>query len=252
VPSDYVPPGGAHSSMRDTNTLGTSLSGSPALTAAAHGQQLHAERRKADAETLRFRLTAQQADNRSLEEANDTQIANVAALCQEDIDSDARAAKSRRKTKSRTKVKVAPKGGESSPSRPEPVGKATERRDRERKLRKKLRQIRKETKLDSSTSSVEKVNISAAIESSPSSGTTSFSSADSGACPGSPSFPSSTSSAVSSDTSSNAASRRSRSRPYKSLPDSKKLLEKADRQKVIRPSNSRLKSLLDYRTYFLI
>jgi len=52
--------------------------------------------------------------------------------------------------------------------------------------------------------------------------------------------------------SSDATSRRSRPGPYKSRPDSEKQLEKADRHKVIRPSNSRFKSLLDYRTYFLI
>jgi len=66
---------------------------------------------------------------------------------QEDIVSDARATKSRRKTKSKAKVKLDPKVGESSSSRPEPVGQATERRDRKRKLRKKARKIRKETKL---------------------------------------------------------------------------------------------------------
>ena len=78
---------------------------------------------------------------------------------QEDIESDARATKSRRKTKSKTKVKLDPKGCESSSSRPEPVGQATERRDQERKLRKKLRKIGQETKLTRSTSSVEIADI---------------------------------------------------------------------------------------------
>jgi len=203
-------------------------------------------------ETHRLCLTAQQATNRSLTEANDELIANVEAMRQEDIESDARAKKSRRKTKSKTKVKPDPKGGESSSSRPEPVGRATERRDQERKLRKNSRKIRKETKLARSTSSVENANMSAANESSSSSGTTSSSSSDSGESPGSPSSRSSSSSSQSSDTSSDAASRRSRLGPYKGRSDSKKPLEKADRLKVIRPSNSRFKSLLDYRTYFLI
>jgi len=203
-------------------------------------------------ETLRLRLTAQQATNRSLAEANDELIANVEAMRQEDIESDARATKSRCKTKIKTKVKLDPKGGESSSSRPEPVGQATERRDQERKLRKKLRKIRKETKLARSTSSIENANMSDANESSSSSGTTSSSSSDSGESPGSPSSPSSSSSSESSDTSSDAASRRSRPGPYKSRHDSKKRLEKADRLKVIRPSNSRFRSLLDYRIYFLI
>ena len=203
-------------------------------------------------ETLRLRLTAQQATNRSLAEANDELIANVEAMRQEDIDSDALATKSRRKTKSKTQVKLDPKGGESSSSRPEPVGQATERRDQERKLRKQARKIRKETKLARSTSSVENANMSAADESSSSSGTTSSSSSDSGESPGFPSSPSSSSGSESSDTSSDAASRRSCPGPYKSRLNSKKRLEKVDRLKVIRPSNSRFKSLLDYRTYFLI
>ena len=203
-------------------------------------------------ETLRLRLTAQQATNRSLAKANDELIANVEAMRQEDIESDARATKSRRKTKSKTKVKPDPKGGESSSSRPEPVGRVTERRDQERKRRKMSRKIRKETKLARSTSSVENAHMSAANESSSSSGTTSSSSSDCGESAGSPSSPSPSSSSQSSDTSSGAASRRSRLGPYKGHSDSPKRLEKADRLKVIRPSNSRFKSLLDYRTYFLI
>jgi len=103
-----------------------------------------------------------------------------------------------------------------------------------------------------STSSVENADLSAANEPSSSSGTTSSSSSDSGESPGSPSSPSSSSSSESSDTSSDAASRPSRLGPYKGHPDSKKRLEKSDRLKVFRPSNSRFKSLLDYRTYFLI
>jgi len=251
-PSDYVPPGGVRSIMRDAKTLGSSLSGAPALNAAASGQPLGAESHKADVETLCLRLPAQQANNRWLAEANDTLIANVEAMRQEDTESDSRAAKARRKTKSKTKVKVDPEGGESSSSRPEPVGQATERRDRKRKLRKKLSMIRKENKLARSTSSVEHANMSAANESSPSSETTSFSSSDSGGSPGSSSSPYSSSSSDIWGTSSDAASRRSHLGPYKSGHDSKKQLEKVDRHKVIRPSNSHFKPLLDYRTHFLI
>jgi len=134
--SDYVPPGGVRTSMRDANTLVGSLPGSPALNAAASGQPLEADSLKAEVETLRLRLTAQQATIRSLAEANEELISNVEASRQEHIESDARSAKSRRKTKSKTKVKLYPKGAESSFSRPEPVGRATELRDRERKLRK--------------------------------------------------------------------------------------------------------------------
>jgi len=52
--------------------------------------------------------------------------------------------------------------------------------------------------------------------------------------------------------SSDAETRQSRSSPYTSHHDSKKKLENADRHKGIRPFNSRFKSLLDYRTSFLI
>jgi len=251
MPSDYVPPGGVRTNMRDANTLGGSLSGSPALHAAASGQPLDAESLKAEEETLRLRLTAQQATNRSLAEAKDNLLASVEAKRQEGIKADARSTKSLRKTKSKTRVKPDPKGGDSDSYRPEPVGQAPECRDRERKLRKKMRKIRKETQLALSTSS-ENANMSAANESSSSSGTTSSSSSDSGEAPGSPSSPSSGSSSEASGTSSDAASRRSRPGPYKSRPDSKKRLEQADLQKVIRPFNSRFESLLDYRPYFLI
>jgi len=88
--------------MRDASTLGGSLSGSPALNATASGQPLDAESLKAEVETLRLRLTAQQATNRSLAEANDKLISNVETIRQEDIESDAQATKSRRKTKSKT------------------------------------------------------------------------------------------------------------------------------------------------------
>jgi len=246
LPFDYVPPGGVRTSMRDASTLGGSRSGSPALNAAASGQPLDAESLMAEVEALRLRLTAQQATNRSLAEANDELIANVKAMRQKDIESDGRALKSRRKTKRKAKVKLDPKGGESSSSRPEPVGQATERLDQKRKIRKQARKIRKETKLARSTSSVENANMSAASESSSFSGTTSSSSSDPGDSPGFPSSPSSSSGSESSDTSLDAASRRSRLGPYKGHSDSKKRLEKADRLKVIRPSNSRFKSLLDY------
>jgi len=252
LPSDFVTPGGVSTNMRDANTLGGSLSGSPALNAAAFGQPLDAESLKTEVEALRLRLTAQQATNRSLAKSNDERIANMEAMRQEDIESDARATEARRKTKSKAKVKPDPKEGESSSSRPEPVGRATERRDQERKLRKKSRKIRKETKLARSTSSVENANMSAANESSSSNGTICSSSSDSGESPGSPSSPSSSSSSESSDMSSDASSRQSRLGPCRGRPDSRKRLEKADRLKVIRPSYCRFKSILDYRTYFLI
>jgi len=131
--------------MSDANTLVGTLSGLPALNASASGQPLDEESLKEEVETLCLRLTALQATNCSLAEANDVLIANVEAIRQDDIESDARAAMSLRKTKRKSKAKLDPKGGESSSSLPAPVGRATERRDQERKLLKKLRKIRKET-----------------------------------------------------------------------------------------------------------
>ena len=127
--------------MHDANTLEGSLSGSPALNVAATGQPLYAESLKQKVETHRLGLTAHQATNRSSAQANDNLIANVEAMRQEDIESDSRAEKSRRKTKRRANVKIDHNGGESSSSLPEPVGQATESRDLERKLRKKVSQI---------------------------------------------------------------------------------------------------------------
>jgi len=150
--------------MRDAKTLGGSLSKSPAWNAAASGQPLDAGSLNAEVETLHLSLKAQQGTNSSLAESNDNLLANVEAARQEDIESDARAAKSRRKTKRKTNFKADPRGGESSSSRPEPVGQDTERRGREDKLRKKLRKILKKTKLARSTSSVENANLSAANE----------------------------------------------------------------------------------------
>jgi len=116
--SDYVSPGGVLANMRAANTIAGSLSGSPAQDAAASGQPLDAESLKAEVETLRLRLKAQQATNSSLAEANDDLIAKAEAVSQKDIESDSRAAKSRPKTESKSKVKVDPKGGESYSSRP--------------------------------------------------------------------------------------------------------------------------------------
>jgi len=138
---DCVPPRVVRRNMRDANTLGGSLSGAPALNAAAFGQLFDAECLKKEMKTLRLRLTAQQATNRSLAEENDKLIAKVKAMRQEDIESDGGAANSRRKTKRRANVKIDHNGGESSSSLPVPVGQATESRDLERKLRKKVSQI---------------------------------------------------------------------------------------------------------------
>jgi len=63
--SESVPPGGVCTSMRYANTPGGSLSGSPALNAAASGQPLDAESLQAEVETLRLRPTSQQATHRS-------------------------------------------------------------------------------------------------------------------------------------------------------------------------------------------
>jgi len=80
LPSDYVPPGGVRTNMRDANIRGGSLSGSPSLNAAVSGHPLDAESLNAEVEPLRLRLTAQKATNRSLAEANDKLLANVESM----------------------------------------------------------------------------------------------------------------------------------------------------------------------------
>ena len=117
LPSDYVPPGCVRTNMRDANTLGGSLPGSPALNASASGQPLDADSLKAEVEAIRLRLTAQRATNRSLAEAHDERIANVEAMRQEDIESDARAPKSRRVARRRERLRssLTPRGASRLP-----------------------------------------------------------------------------------------------------------------------------------------
>jgi len=74
------------------------------------------------------------------------------------------------------------------------------------------------------------------------------SSSDDGHGPPGPPSPSSGSSPSDSSSESDAAARKRPAPPTKR----KERLEKAYRIKVIRPSNSRIKTLLDYRTFFLI
>ena len=77
---------------------------------------------------------------------------------------------------------------------------------------------------------------------------TDSSSSDNGHGPPRPPSPPSGSSPSDSSRESHATARKRPATPTKQ----KKRLEKADRMKVIRPANSRCKTLLDYRTYFLI
>jgi len=77
---------------------------------------------------------------------------------------------------------------------------------------------------------------------------TDTSSSDDGHGPSHPASPPSGSSPSDSSSQSDAAARKRPAPPTKR----KERLEKADRIKVIRPANSRFKTLLDYRTFFLI
>jgi len=119
--SDYVLPGVVRSNMRDASTLGGSLSGLPALNAEASGQPLDAASHKAELETLRLRLTAQQATDHSFAEANDTLIANEEAMSQDDIESYSQSTKSSCKRQRMKTVNVEPRGGKAPSSRPELV-----------------------------------------------------------------------------------------------------------------------------------
>jgi len=183
---------------------------------------------KAAVEALQRRLTVQEQTNESLAQANDKLVDDVEALRKVDSHAEKRrVAKSRCQSGDKTKnVKK--------------TSKAT-----------KGKSVRKDDPANVAPSSS---SDDFASESSPTSSdddnpnATDTSSSDDGhGPPGAPSPPSGSSPSDSSSES-DAAARKRPAPPTKR----KERLEKADRIKVIRPSNSRFKTLLDYRTYFVI
>jgi len=183
---------------------------------------------KAAVEALQRRLTAQEQTNESLARANDKLVNDVKALRKVDShEEERRVAKSRRQSGDKTK-----------------------------NVNKKSKVTKDNTvrKNDPANAAPSSSFDDSASGSSPTSSdddnsnATNTSSSDDGHGPPGPPSPPSGSSPSDSSSESDAAARERPATPTKR----KERLEKADRIKVIRPANSRFKTILDYRTYFLI
>jgi len=192
------------------------------------GQMQVVESLKAAVEALQRRLTAQEQINESLAGANDKLVDDVEALRKVDYHKEERrAAKSRSKSGDKTKnVKKTSKVI-------------------------KDKSVRKDNPANAAPSSSSDDSASASNPTSSdddnSNATDMSSSAYCHGPPGPPSPPSVPSPSDSSSESDATACKRLAT-PTKR----KERPEKSDRIKVIRPANSRFKTLLDYRTYFLI
>jgi len=192
------------------------------------GQMQVVESLKAAVEALQRRLTAQEQTNESLAGANDKLVDDVEALRKVDSHKEERrAAKSRSQSGDKTKnVKKTSKVI-------------------------KDKSVRKDNPANAAPSSSSDDSASALnptlSDDDNSNATDMFSSAYCHGPPGPPSPPSVPSPSDSLSESDATACKRLAT-PTKR----KERLEKSDRIKVIRPANSRFKTLLDYRTYFLI
>jgi len=183
---------------------------------------------KAAVEALQRRLTAQEQTNESLARANDKLVDDVEALHKVDSHEEEHCvAESRHQSGDKTKN----------------VKKTS-----------KVTQDKSVRKVDPANAAPSSYSDDSASRSSPTSSddensnATDMSSSDDGhGPPGLPSPPSGSSPSGSSSES-DAAARKRPVTPTKR----KERLEKADRIKMIRPANSRFKTLLDHRTYFLI
>ena len=229
LPSGYRPPGGGQGTpaASDAPTDGAPTPPIPADQAAS-GQMQVVESLKAAVEALQRRLTAQEQTNESLARANDKLVDDVEALRKVDShEEERRVAKSRRQSGDKTKdVKKTSKVIKDKSVRKDAPANAA------------LSSSSDDSASGSSPTSSDDDNPNA----------TDTSSSDDGHGPPHPPSPPSGSSPSESSSESDAAARKRPTPPTKR----KERLEKADRIKVIRPANSRFKTLLDYRTYFLI
>jgi len=186
------------------------------------------ENLKAAVEAIQRRLTVQEQTNESLARANDKLVGDVEALRKVDShEEDRRVAKSRRP--SGDKIKTAKKKSRMA----------------------KGKSARKDEQANAVSSSPSDDSASGSNPTSSdddNSNATSVSSSDEGHGPPGPPSPPSGSSPSKSSSESDTTTRKRSTVPAKR----KERIEKADRIKVIRPANSRFKTLLDYRTYFLI
>jgi len=229
LPAGYRPPGGGQGTpaASDAPTDGAPTPPIPADQAAS-GQMQVVESLKAAVEALQGRLTAQEQTNESLARANDMLVVDVEALRKVvSNEEERRVAKSRRQAGDKTKnVKK--------------TSKVT-----------KDKSVRKDDPAYAAPSSSSDDSASGSSPTSSdddNSNATDTSSSDDGHGPPGPPSPPSGSSPSDSSSESDAAARK---RPATAT-KRKERLEKADRIKVIRPANSRFKTLLDYKTYFMI
>jgi len=228
-PAGYRRPGGRHgtSAAFDAPTDGAPTPPIPADQAAS-GQMQVVQSLKAAVEALQRRLTAQEKTNESLARANDKLVDDVEALRKVDShDEERRVAKSRRQSGDKTKnvKKTSKRTKDKSDRNANPAYAAP------------------------SSSSDDSVSGSSPTSSDDdNSNATDMSSSDDGHRPPGPPSPPSGTSPSDSSSESGAAARKRPATPTKR----KERLEKADRIKVIRQANSRFKTLLDYKTYFLI
>ena len=229
LPTGYRPPGGGQGTpaASDAPTDGAPTPPIPADQAASEHLQV-VENLKAAVEALQRRLTAQEQTNESLARANDKLVDDVEALRKVDShEEERRVAKSRRQSGDKTKnVKK--------------TSKVT-----------KDKSVRKDDPANAMPSSssddyASGSNPTSSDDENPNA--TDTSSSDDGHGPPGPPSPPSGSSPSDSSSELDVTARKRPASPT----NRRERLEKADRIKVIRPANSRFKTLLDYRTYFLI
>jgi len=217
----------------------------PATGSSSHDGDADAENQKELVEALRQRLLAQEATIADLARANSAVFADVAALRGTDSQEDVRHV-------AETRVKVAsgkPRRRNSErgePSRGTSADSKAERRRRARELRRKLQELEAQARALRAAAAAETPDSSTSLsdDSSPS--------YDDSPLPSGGSSPTTSADPSDDDEATESERRVALPGPYKADPKVKVRLEKADRIKVIRAANSRFKSLLDYRTYFLI
>lgn len=253
LPSGSAPlgSGSAHSRTRAPGVTPPT----PTLVANASPE---VESLKAAVEALRSRLEAQEAANKSLRKSNDSFAAKLEELRQPSSRAMARhevppPRRSRRHLGRSPSPSVHATGPTSARSLPidgrHTTGRRTQALGRELKnLQLEAAEARRKARKGDAP--VDDPNLSQSSTSTSSS--SSDEDSDSSVPPSPPSSrdPSSTSSSSMSSHAPRADRRRQRrGRPVHPVTD---LMEDGDSQKVIRPSNSRFKTLLDYRTYFLL
>ena len=229
LPAGYWPLGGAYGNPAASDAPANGAPNPPTPADKAASEQLQVvENLKAGFEALERRLTVREPNNESLARANDRLVGDVEALRKVDShEEEGRVAKSRRP--SGDKIKTA--------------------KNKSRMTKGKTARKDEQANAVSSSSSDDSASGSNPTSSDDeNSNATSTSSSYNGHRPPAPPAPPTGSSPRESSSESDTATRKRSTVPAKR----KERVEKAYRIKVIRPANSRFKTLLDYRTYFLI